>query len=253
LNTTNQSVWDFAGEGYVHRLALESNFIGGNDSSSGLAVPKMKVTEVDGYNDARSPPPYSPLGIQSNLNNGRGSGGYRSQIAPLSDRQERELLSSKQDQILSHYNQVLQWRLRENSLFYESKIKQIWASVEQSGNHTNQGNRVKKQGQDNSNTISLPDPTSLQPESFANYLQCPLTADVTVSKALIENIKSSLETEKRKLLKQCELINEKIKNAKKENDVAKSLHAALTKNLDVMKDKVKEREDQYRQLEKNLS
>lgn len=258
LNTLNQSVWDFAGDGYVHRLALESNVGSSSDGISSGGIPKMKVTEVDGYSEPRSPAissPFSP-GSTTNTLHGVRSSGYRSQIAPLSDRQERELLSSKQDQILSHYNQILQWRLRENSLFYESKIKQIWDSVDQtkSGSQQNkqQGLHGKKASVEDVITGGPHGGVGAEEDTMINYLQSPLPK-VEVSKSLIDNIKHSLQTEKRKLLKQCELMKEKIQQAEKENDIGKSLHAALTKNLNLMHNKVKEREDQYRQMEMNLS
>lgn len=246
LNTTNQSVWDFSGEGYVHRLALESNLCDGENETLTAAVqPKSKLTEVDGYRGPLAPTiPRDPHGR-----------GERSQIAPLSDRQERELMSCKQDQIFTHYNQVLQWRLKENSLFYESKIKQIWDSVEYR-KPSGKISAIKQQGQKGTKSdFGEAAPRVMARENnegVSELYQSPLTK-IEISRSLLDNIKQSLQTEKRKLVKQCELLKEKIRQAKKENEVGKSLHGALTKNLVVMKQRVAEKKEKYREMERTFS
>jgi hypothetical protein len=116
MNTGNRRVWDFAGDGWVHRLVLQKSDPSedptgfwdhpnrneyDNENSHDLNdVPRIKFTEL-------SDPDYrSPYRFQGEPPVTDGSG--------FSLNQQEEAMNKKLEYAAYHYNQMVTWQLQHN-------------------------------------------------------------------------------------------------------------------------------------------
>ena len=111
MNVENGRVWDFAGDGYVHRLIMQQSdtdySLGslsedGSISNGGLAVRvQPKMVEVP-----------DPRYRQSS----------RTRLAPLTTDEESLVINRKLESTAYHYNQLLTWQLEQNRQQYEDRL-----------------------------------------------------------------------------------------------------------------------------------
>jgi BRCA1-associated protein len=105
MDIANQQVWDFAGDGYVHRLIMsDSEYDSTGWVHEGPVLNHMKVVEI-------SDPSYSAY--------------IRFQRAPLTTAKEEVLVNRKLEKAAQHYSQALVLQLEQNRLRYESRLEQI--------------------------------------------------------------------------------------------------------------------------------
>ncbi len=115
MNTENRRVWDFAGEGYVHRLILNgppSSALETATSSSSGGGHAGKMVE-------------GPTGSGS----GSQHEGVRDQRAPLSLEQEEMIVNRKLESAAYHYNQLVAWQMQQNRLKFETRLQRIRESM----------------------------------------------------------------------------------------------------------------------------
>lgn len=100
LTTQTQHVWDFAGDGYVHRLIHSSSNSDQHDSNE-----PTKIVEIhDPQNTTREDRPLNP---------------------ELSDRQEGEVVHRKLEGYASEYHTLLKEQLDQQRIFYQEKLEEI--------------------------------------------------------------------------------------------------------------------------------
>lgn len=199
MTSCDGQVWDFAGDGYVHRLILSGT--AGSDGSPSSSVGGQKLVEA------------------GNVAYGNAAG-TRDHRPPLSDEQEDVLVSGKLEAAARHYNQLLAWQLEQNRLLYEARLRRIRESVAGTssgeGNPTNNalvGNRSK-----GSSSTKLPGGVSGK---------LPVGGG---SATWRENMLASLRTEKGKVAKQLEGAKERLQRAQKEAAVLEELRGGLETN-----------------------
>jgi len=112
MNVENGRVWDFAGDGYVHRLIMQqsdNDYDRGNDNvglraSSAEERVQTKMVEI--------PDPRSRVSS-------------RTRQAPLSTDEESLLVNRKLESTAFHYNQILTWQLETNRQQYEDRLRRF--------------------------------------------------------------------------------------------------------------------------------
>lgn len=204
-NTETRQVWDFAGDGYVHRLVLNSptagdiaDVGGAASSSSGFSTGASKMVEVS-----------APHGVSET----------RDPRAPLSQEQEQHLVSAKLEAVARHYNQLLAWQLEQNRMLYETRLQRIRDSTRST---------TAAAGSSSGSEAQLSAPVS-KPKSGTK-------ADKSGAKGLKygptwrENMIASLRNERAKLLKQVEGAKERLARAHREVEVLRQLNASLDSN-----------------------
>lgn len=202
-NTETRQVWDFAGDGYVHRLVLNStantaDLLSGEDINNMLSNASTKMVEVSA--------PQSLLET-------------RDPRAPLSSEQEQHVVSAKLEAAAKHYNQLLAWQLEQNRLLYETRLQRIRDSA------------------GNSNTTASDQAGSQVPAPISG-IKSSVKTDKGVGKGpnkyfgptWRENMIASLRNERMKLLKQVEGAKERLTRAHREVEVLQELNASLTIN-----------------------
>eukprot|EP01040_Poterioochromonas_malhamensis_P014708 gene14708-16328_t len=237
-------VWDFAGNGYVHRLILQRsdedhNNTSSVDHSSSLltseslddsplplplpppALPRTKVTEVS-----------ASSALTSSMMSGEDISYMRSSVPPLDEETEERILNDKLDQLLSQYQEMFVWRMTQNRLFYEDKLKQIW----------NTTSEVLTADQ----TIGTTSSSAALPSASANAQNLSMMENLSWMK----NIKVSLIQEEQRLMKQCDVIREKISLMQREDEVSRELHKHLLLNQKEWEDRVIKAKQRFQQTEK---
>lgn len=110
MNTESGRVWDFAGDGYVHRLILsESDESLISSHASTMDAPQvnrgfMKVVEI-------SSPHYHSS--------------ERSNVAPITSNEEELLINNKLEATANHFNQLVHWQLDRNRELYEMRLNRV--------------------------------------------------------------------------------------------------------------------------------
>jgi hypothetical protein len=199
-------VWDFAGDGYVHRLILSTAPTAGSTTNSPNSSNnpgqdqhyRAKLVEAGGahsHTGARDPRP------------------------PLSDEQEDVLVSGKLESAARHYNQLLAWQLEQNRLLYEARLRRIRESVAARGEPSagvtaGEGSAVSASGaaQKGKGTSSA---KHSQPHGNSSWR---------------ENLVTSLRTERAKVAKQLDGAKERLQRAHREIAVLRELRAGLETN-----------------------
>lgn len=138
MEVETRRVWDFAGDGYVHRLILNQS--DASDDTRGSA-------QGQGTSSTSSTTP-SPLTSQhvpgsSSIQRGNMSAtklvevptpGYqhrtRSQQMPLTSEEEEFLVNRKLENVALHYNSLVAWQLEQTRRDYESRLKRLRAFVQ---------------------------------------------------------------------------------------------------------------------------
>lgn len=239
MNTDSGRVWDFAGDGYVHRLILShsddlfeskqpdidhqstiSHSANANPSSSDpiISIPQrvssqispraMKVVEV-------SSPHYQSV--------------ERSHIAPITSQQEEHLVSNKLEATAYHYNQLVHWQLERNRELYEMRLQRVRDFAAREG------------------IIQPPPSRSSNVSNSANSSNTNSTA------TWAECVLYSLSQEKQKVQKQCEALQQRLSKMQEEIDILEQFHKNLTANqidyqvrIDQAKAKLADAERLYR-------
>jgi hypothetical protein len=121
MNTQNRRVWDFAGDGYVHRLILNATEGGGGGDDQhlpadqrGFVAGGLKVVEAHPLNLR------SLSGVDSHLHDRR--------EPPLSAEQEESVVHRKLEAAAYHYNQLLSWQMQQNRHLFEMQLQRIRGS-----------------------------------------------------------------------------------------------------------------------------
>ena len=195
-------VWDFAGNGFVHRLILERS----EEGEEG-AVPdtKTKVAEVS-REGAGNLPGVMGMGM------GEEAGDYRSLMPPLDESDQQAMVQQKVDRLLGQYQQILVWRLTQNRLFYEDKLRQVWQSVQVS------------------HPLGTPDEKEHKLEEKTAGSGGEEAAASSSSLLWTRHLRASLAHEQSRLLKQCESTKEAIHRLRHEEEIAREFHKHLQLN-----------------------
>jgi hypothetical protein len=242
-------VWDFAGNGYVHRLILEKsdeeegksersgNFKANEDevqegegegegegddyadivaNLTGIrprrSITRTKVTEVMDVPSSTSQ--QSQFHSSASFDDEVYSRSYYEQQPSFTDEENREtLVNNKLDKLIIQYQELLVWRLSQNRLYYEEKLKNIWTSV-QNYHNTNQNKEgeLQNEGKECSSSSSS---AKQQQDNEISWMK---------------NIKLSLFQEQNRLAKQCDLMKEKIQHLEREEGISKEFHKHLIMN-----------------------
>jgi hypothetical protein len=199
-------VWDFAGDGYVHRLILSTAPTAGSTTNSPNS---SSNTGQDQHYRAKL---VEGGGAHSHT-------GTRDPRPPLSDEQEDLLVSGKLESAARHYNQLLAWQLEQNRLLYEARLRRIRESVAARGESSagvtaGEGSAVSASGtaQKGKGTSSAKHPQSHGNSSWR------------------ENLVTSLRTERAKVAKQLDGAKERLQRAHREIAVLRELRAGLETN-----------------------
>lgn len=205
-NTESRQVYDFAGDGYVHRLILGTSADGAEDSNT---------TGMDAEGSLTASSTISRAYARSKLvesYRGQSLSGVRDPRAPLSSQQEEALVSGKLEAAARHYNQLLAWQLEQNRLLYQARLQRIRESV------------------------SGPAPSQIDVDSSSKASAASLTKSSGGGKLATsganwrENMITTLRTEKSKVGKQLEGARERLERARKEVAVLRELNASLQHN-----------------------
>ncbi|KAJ1408560.1 hypothetical protein B484DRAFT_456282 [Ochromonadaceae sp. CCMP2298] len=204
MNLSSRLVWDFAGDGYVHRLILEvgaaqeaqggsgtSGESGDSGESGNLVASAMDGSIVSGSGGSQKLVEVSPRDYQHHV---------RSTRPPLTSAQEQMLIARKLESAASRYNQLLAWQLAQNRMLYMSRLQRIRNSVDTGGGGGGGGETGS---------------SAATKRPHKNWRQ---------------NVLASLRTEKSKLGRQLEAARARLTRGGKELDVLKSLHHNLLNN-----------------------
>mmetsp|Transcript_4034 Transcript_4034/g.6846 ORF Transcript_4034/g.6846 Transcript_4034/m.6846 type:complete len:520 (-) Transcript_4034:1048-2607(-) len=219
MNTETRRVWDFAGEGYVHRLILNQHEGGTSSTDLGMGRaphgPSLKIVEV-----------HRPAGHRQGQGQGH-QGLERSQVPPLSQQQEDFVVTRKLETAAEHFSAVLAWKLEQQRQHFEGQLAHLRAlNASQSSSHCSaSSNDTGGEGHG-----SREDRTSR-------------------SKQII----LSLKNEKLKLLRQSELAHERLKATLEDRNLLSTFTTNLQENQQewegralVAKDDLQAAEDSYR-------
>jgi hypothetical protein len=255
-------VWDFAGNGYVHRLILEKADDGEEGKSersdnskeaidveregdeddyaaivanlTGVrprrSITRTKVTEVMDVPSTSQPQQQQQQQQQQQLllssascNDEMYSRSYYEQQQGFIDEESREaVVNNKLDKLMMQYQELLVWRLSQNRLFYEEKLKNIWSSVQNFHNSSTSTNQGKEGGLENEGKEWS------SSSSSSSAKQHPQQQNYEIS--WMKNIKLSLLQEQNRLAKQCDMMKEKIQQLEREEGISKEFHRHLIMN-----------------------
>jgi BRCA1-associated protein len=93
MELQSQRVWDYAGDGYVHRLIQNSR------DGKLVELPDPRIAA---------------------------SGGERSQVPPLTDAVESELLHEKAERMSFEFGLLLSSQLETQRVYYEKQLVRVW-------------------------------------------------------------------------------------------------------------------------------
>jgi BRCA1-associated protein len=124
MNTQNRRVWDFAGDGYVHRLVL--NATEGADSDQRQSYAQHESDEVSALKVVETCPldRYNSQEMDSHMHDRR--------ALPLSSEEEVSVVHRKLEAAAYHYNQLLSWQMQQNRLLFETQLQRIRESSSRS-------------------------------------------------------------------------------------------------------------------------
>lgn len=117
MNVENGRVWDFAGDGYVHRLIMQHSdadypHLGSSEDDDNVLDPLSSSHLVEARTQPKMvevPDPRSRLSS-------------RTRQAPLTTDEESLLVNRKLESTAYHYNQLLTWQLEHNRQRYEDRL-----------------------------------------------------------------------------------------------------------------------------------
>lgn len=211
-NTETRQVWDFAGDGYVHRLVL-------NAPSEGDLVVAADADAAHSGKVVELADPHSLLNS-------------RDPRAPMSPEQEQQVVSAKLEAVARHYNQVLAWQLEQNRLLYETRLQRIRDSARSSSNNTNH-----QRHQVSASPLSAVGSKCVAPTGKAKggsktdkSGSCSVSSRKYCGPTWRENMIASLRNERAKLLKQAEGAKERLARAHREVEVLRELNGSLAHN-----------------------
>lgn len=99
MNTDTHQVWDFAGDGFVHRLIMEKG-----DPTDDEGSARTKLVEVTDPHSQSHERPHRP---------------------PMSDQVEELVIHSKLERVARRYNNVLSWQLEQQREQYQQELESI--------------------------------------------------------------------------------------------------------------------------------
>lgn len=102
MNTETHQVWDFAGDGFVHRLIVEKG-----DPSDDTEPVRTKLVEVTDPHSRSHERPHRP---------------------PMSDQIEELVIHSKLERVARRYNNLLSWQLEQQRDQYQQELDAIRTS-----------------------------------------------------------------------------------------------------------------------------
>lgn len=127
MNVYTRNVWDFAGDGYVHRLILNVS------ESSGTPTISSCASRPDTSDD----PSLQSSSVKIvEVSDSRFQSQIRLQTAPLTSQQEELIVNRKLEDAAQHYNQLLAWQMATQRDYYELQLARLQSflssTVEQS-------------------------------------------------------------------------------------------------------------------------
>jgi BRCA1-associated protein len=204
LNADSKQVWDFASDGFVHKLlmgadSLESLKCGGGDGSGGYG----------GFEDQYGSPAYGG-GIDIFAGSEVSSGGLFADGVDA-------IVSGKLEAAARHYNQVLAWQMEQNRMLYETRLQRIRSSMHHKQQQAQaQGNA--KQSQSGAKAAS---------QTLGRNSSASASVSTTTWR---DNMIASLHNEKIKLIKQMDGAKERLRRAETELGVLGALQHGLESN-----------------------
>jgi BRCA1-associated protein len=202
MNVENGRVWDFAGDGYVHRLIIQqSDNIGGEGEGEGEGEEEggLYSTRVPLSSNKMVEIPDPRYRLSS----------YRTRQAPLSSNEESILINRKLESTAYHYNQLLTWQLEQNRQQHEDRLSRFKDFLKQElklRDDTNTNNTNSSNSHSNSNSNSN-------------------------SKSWSQTIEELLLLEKAKALKKRDVALIRLDDARKELTLLGDLNRSLANNL----------------------
>lgn len=222
-NIESRHVWDFAGDGYVHRLIL-NNPDNIDEGSSHLSSAKLV--------EASSTHSHS---------------GLRDSRAPLSTDQEEHVVSSKLEAAARHYNALLAWQLEQNRLLYEARLQRIRESVAHNLSSSGKGQASIPGTTKGKGSLAVLGGRS---DAHNNVGKLSKSGGDVASANWRENMITSLRTEKNKALKLLEGARDRLERAHKEASVLRDLNVSLRQNQEEWQRRVEAAVDTMREAEK---
>lgn len=244
LNIFDRKVWDFAGNGYVHRLILQQSSDSPEITNNGTESANVNLLEEDRSNTVQSSsfkftevsPPYNP---HSNASY------YRPINPPLSNQEEDLLVGSKMESMLNQYNEILAWRLQQSRDFYEAKIKSIWENAIQSQKGSLVGVKSISHAGSSSSANNLP----AEQLNLLETVNSSKNSSGKDSLDWLQRVKNHLLNDTNKLQSKCVLLREKIAAARKEQENYIAMEHQLQSNMIEWERKVREAEQSLKTTE----
>jgi BRCA1-associated protein len=195
MNVESRRVWDFAGDGYVHRLIYNNN---------------NKMIEHNNNNN------YS----NNNNNNNNNMSLYRSHHPPINDEEEELIINNKLESIAFHYNQLVSLTLQQSRDEYQRKLLRFQEFIQTELNSQKikllinlEKNKVEK------TNISLKEKLSLLRKEYENLIE--LNKNCLLNK---EELNNNMKMEKEKFSKnKINFLNNITRLERKVNDLMKQL------------------------------
>jgi hypothetical protein len=113
MNVENGRVWDFAGDGYVHRLIMQQS------DTDGYTLGSLSDTD-GGMNGGMLTARVQPKMVE--VPDPRYRLSSRTRQAPLTTAEESLVVNRKLESTAYHYNQLLTWQLGQNRQQYEDRL-----------------------------------------------------------------------------------------------------------------------------------
>jgi hypothetical protein len=247
-------VWDFAGNGFVHRLILQRSEeetereIGmlEDDNEQGEEQDydeeethererqkrnRTKVTEFTGPPNDTSSSSSFPFPHDT-----------RSSVPPIDEEHQELFINNKMDKLLSQYQQMLVWRMTQNRLFYEEKLNNIWSSVQNYCNSSSGSAGLEGKEE-------VPNPGRSLSQENGNNKESGCSSSSS-SVPWMKNLKLSLVHEQHRLLKQCDSLRENTLRLKHEEEITKEFHKHLVINRKEWEERVVKAKERFQQTEK---
>jgi BRCA1-associated protein len=140
MNTADRRVWDFAGDGWVHRLILQQadGAPGGvafaPSASSAVPSASASLSASAGGGGADDDHGSNGAGVNVKMvevSDPRHRHPSRPHVAPLSAQEEEEIVSRKLESAARHYNQLVAWQLQHNREQHDIRLQRLRAFIQQ--------------------------------------------------------------------------------------------------------------------------
>lgn len=128
MNTDDRRVWDFAGDGWVHRLILQK---ADADPGGAAFAPASAAVPLASASAAATADGAGVSVKMVEVSDPRHRHPSRPHVPPLSAEEEEEIVSRKLESAARHYNQLVAWQLQHNREQHEIRLQRLRAFIQQ--------------------------------------------------------------------------------------------------------------------------